>query len=241
MEQQRKRPRRRRKQEADLRPPEPDVLRCPYCRGELPSGALAGCCEQCQTLHHVACFAEHRGCSTHGCGGARAVALRVGSPIPLDFPRLRCAQCRASPEQDAVVARCACGRVLDVPCYEALGSCGAPRCDRPVRLVTHLEAVAAGARARGLGLLALAPVMLLVAAAPLLAFSGQDAFLGWALAAGPGAVGLLLGALAAASLLQARRLRRLPRPGPRRGEPTKDGAAPDGAPLSPPPVSAPGD
>lgn len=236
MEQQRKRPRRRRKQEEDLQTAQPEVLRCPYCRGELPTGALAGSCEQCHTLHHVACFAEHRGCSTHGCGGARAVALRIGSPIPLDFPRLRCAQCRASPEQDAVVARCACGRVLDVPCYEALGACGAPRCQRPVRLVTHVEAVAAGARASGLLLLALALVALLVAGAPLLAFSGHDAYIGWILAAVVGAVGALLATFASSYLLEARRLRRLPRPG-RRVDPAKDGpAAPgDGPPFTPPP------
>lgn len=117
-------------------------LRCPYCRAELPEGTLAGACEGCNTLHHVGCFAEHRGCSTRGCSSNQARSLRIGSPPPLDFPHLRCNLCQKAVGSDALVAQCACGRVLDTDCYETLGACGGSGCERPVRLLSHTRLVA---------------------------------------------------------------------------------------------------
>lgn len=216
MEQTRK-PRSRKKSKEAPEELGPEAIRCPFCRGALLDGTLAGSCEGCHTLHHVSCFADHRGCSTHGCGSTQAMTLRVGSSVPLDFNRLNCDQCSTPVEQDAMVARCACGRVLDINCYEALGACGLAGCIRPVRLLSHIEAAAAGARENLWVLFGLALVMVPGGILPLVITGDRKAAALLVLSL----VGLGIFAVAVVRLWASRRLLGLRFASPRRS----DGAA----------------
>lgn len=130
--------------------PPPSAQRCPYCHDALASNALAGDCVRCGTRHHASCFAEHGGCSTHGCGSTRAAAVqggaRVGVQARPEFAPLSCGDCREPLPRETMVARCdGCGGILHVACYERLGACGAgaSRCRGPVSLMPHVEAAAA--------------------------------------------------------------------------------------------------
>jgi hypothetical protein len=50
---------------------------CPYCKSPLePSEAVQ--CPGCQTLHHRACWADHKTCSVFGCKGRTLVPLKPG-------------------------------------------------------------------------------------------------------------------------------------------------------------------
>lgn len=121
-------------------PPAPG-LRCPFCKAELANGALAAACAACGTLHHPACFAEHHGCSTHGCDSTRGLSVVVGAPPLPPFAPLRCAVCGKDCPADVIVARCGCGRVLHTACYEQLKRCGPSPCTGRVELLPHADAV----------------------------------------------------------------------------------------------------
>lgn len=126
---------------APATPAPPSGLRCPFCKGELAKGALGVACAACGTLHHPGCFAEHHGCSTHGCESTRGVSVVVGAPPPPPFSPLACARCRKACPGDAIVARCTCGRVQHTACYEQLGRCAGGRCQGQVELLPHRDAV----------------------------------------------------------------------------------------------------
>lgn len=50
---------------------------CPYCRGGLDEAQdEVVACAACGTLHHAACFAEHRRCTVRGCERRRAEPVR---------------------------------------------------------------------------------------------------------------------------------------------------------------------
>lgn len=123
-------------------------VRCPYCKGGLVEGALAGVCVACGTVHHIACFAEHGGCSTHACGSTHARPGKVGevrSP-PMTFAGLHCAACKLALASDAMVARCdGCHTVLHASCYEKIGNCmlgAGGACRGSLELMPHEEAAA---------------------------------------------------------------------------------------------------
>ncbi|MEZ6187938.1 MAG: hypothetical protein R3F62_23385 [Planctomycetota bacterium] len=123
--------------------PRPDQdaegVRCPYCHGAVSDGTLRSVCNACSAVHHVACFAEHRGCATHGCGSTEARSVRQRHP---ELDRLECGQCKQLVDSGALVAVCACGQVLDVACFEARGGrCTSPVCKTEgLRLVGQAEA-----------------------------------------------------------------------------------------------------
>jgi hypothetical protein len=185
-------------------------LRCPYCKGELPDGALAGSCVSCGTLHHIACFAEHGGCSTHACGSTHARPGKVGEVRPpVTFAGLRCAACKLALAADAMVARCdGCNTVLHAHCYERVGSCvlgASGACRGSIELMPHEEAARRQARRAAHALLVIsALVSLLFAALALLALDKGhgDAVMVFATAA---AIGLGLFSL---GVLNARATRR---------------------------------
>lgn len=203
-------------------------LRCPYCKGELPDGALAGTCVACGTLHHIACFAEHGGCSTHACGSTHARPGKVGEVRPpVTFAGLRCAACKLALASDAMVARCdGCNTVLHTHCYERVGNCvlgASGACRGSIELMPHEEAARRQARRAAHALLVIsALVTLLFAALALLAVDKGhgDAVMVFGTAA---AIGLGLSALgafnarAAARRAMSSRLR-----APRASGPTKD-------------------
>ena len=134
---------------APATPAPPSGLRCPFCKGELAKGALGVACAACGTLHHPGCFAEHHGCSTHGCESTRGLSAVVGSPPLPPFQPVACALCGKDCPADAIVARCACGRLLHTACYEQLKRCGQGSCAGPVELLPHIEAVQERLRERG--------------------------------------------------------------------------------------------
>ena len=113
--------------------------RCPYCHGDVPADSLRSVCGACGAVHHVACFAEHRGCATHGCGSTEALTLR--DPVQA-LARLACAQCKQHVPAGELVASCGCGSVFDVGCFEARGGrCGQPGCAHAtLKLVAQNEA-----------------------------------------------------------------------------------------------------
>ncbi len=121
-------------------PRERATLRCPYCHDAVPAGPAASACVACGTVHHVSCFAEHRGCSTHGCGASEAVSL---GDAPADCPRVECARCKVSLDYEASVVQCArCGRVQHPRCYEESERCAHEECrGGPSRVLTLREAV----------------------------------------------------------------------------------------------------
>lgn len=188
----------------------PGGLRCPYCHDAL-SGAV-GHCLRCGTAHHVACFAEHGGCSTHGCGSTRASTAAPTAREEVAFTPVACGACRDALPADAVVARCdGCGDALHVACYERLGAC--PRgagCRGPVELMPHAQAaaLALGRTARGLLLVGAAALALALLAPAIAGDVAARALLG-AFFGGTG------GALACAGLwLRARALRLAAAPPP---------------------------
>ncbi|MBX3470563.1 MAG: hypothetical protein KF878_27160 [Planctomycetes bacterium] len=121
-------------------------VRCPYCHDALADGALAGTCERCGTAHHAGCFAEHGGCSTHGCGSTRASTAPVGAgPAALDFTPRTCGCCRRELPREALVARCTrCHTTLHVDCYDRMRACapGAAGCGAAVEVLPHAQVVA---------------------------------------------------------------------------------------------------
>ncbi|MCO5167936.1 MAG: hypothetical protein M9894_16455 [Planctomycetes bacterium] len=131
-------------------PPERDRpagdVRCPYCHDALAEGALAGTCERCGTAHHAGCFAEHGGCSTHGCGSTRATTGAVGvAPSAVAFTPLTCSCCRRELPREALVARCGrCHATLHVDCYDRMRACapGAAGCGAAVDVLPHAQVVA---------------------------------------------------------------------------------------------------
>jgi hypothetical protein len=207
-----------------------DERRCPYCHEAMADGALAGACEGCGTLHHLGCFAEHGGCSTHGCGATRARTERVGEPGRPRFAPLVCGACRAALAPDEIVARCtSCRGVQHVACYEAAGACRRPfgSCGAStIVLLSHAEAVAQTRRV-------LAWVLGLTGALIALLFGA----LAGAVAADPGpydggplvAAATLAGiglSLAVAGLVVGVRAKRLVPPPPGRTRPAKPAAKP---------------
>jgi len=211
--------------------------RCPYCHAGLPDGTLATACAGCNTLHHVGCFAEHRGCSIPGCGSSRARSQQVGAPPPQDFPRLQCSKCSQLMEPDALVARCACGRVLDTSCYELLGHCGAATCNRPVELIRHHEAVAQQRRTTGIiGSLAGAGFALTCAGAlaAIVTNPPNDAVPAGAVMVLFFVLSLILTMSGVRSWIRSRAIAQLPSPGPRppREPQTGKGDASPGAPKA---------
>jgi hypothetical protein len=153
-------------------------LRCPYCKGALLDGALAGTCVSCETLHHIACFAEHGGCSTHACGSTHARPTKVGEVrSPATFRGLACATCKLAIASDAMVARCdGCNTVLHTHCYESVGSCvlgAAGACRGSIELMPHGEAAARQAR-RGAIALMLSGALLTLPFAALAFLAAED-------------------------------------------------------------------
>lgn len=133
--------------------PTPQVgERCPYCRGGVGNGDLVIECNACKTHHHITCFGENRGCSTHGCGSQRGRSVRLGSTLPAHAKTVGCAHCQQPLEVGALVVRCACGRTLDVGCYEALGECGNALCQGSAELMTQREIRARNKRANAVAL-----------------------------------------------------------------------------------------
>jgi hypothetical protein len=121
------------------------LVRCPYCHEDLPEGARASACQECGTLHHLSCFAEHRGCSTHGCSSHRGRSVRVGQ-VESDGKQLLCTGCKHACPPSELVAYCpGCYGAQHVSCYEERGSCANQACQsrRPVTIVTVAEARAA--------------------------------------------------------------------------------------------------
>lgn len=156
-------------------------IRCPFCKGGLEPGALAGACAACGTLHHVGCFAEHAGCSVHGCLGARAHATRVGEAPPLDFPGLLCGACNQPVAQEAMVARCGgCAQSLHVACYEQLRTCAMGSrglCRGAIEVMSHIDAAALHARRTGTALFGVGGTITVVAGAAAIllhVFGGHD-------------------------------------------------------------------
>lgn len=121
-------------------------VRCPYCHDALADGALAGTCERCGTAHHAGCFAEHGGCSTHGCGSTRASTAPVGqATAALDFTPRSCGCCRRELPREALVARCTrCHTTLHVDCYDRMRACapGAAGCGAAVEVLPHAQVAA---------------------------------------------------------------------------------------------------
>lgn len=128
---------------------------CPYCKGPLAEAAPGVACEGCGTFHHPTCFAEHGSCAVHACGSTRGDARRVGAPAPTGFEPRSCAHCGEPCGADALVGRCACGRVVDLGCYERLGHCGLDSCRRVVRVMPHADAAQVHHLGRSRRLLAL--------------------------------------------------------------------------------------
>ena len=126
--------------------------RCPYCRGGLKNGDLVSECVACRTHHHITCFGENRGCSTHGCGSHRGRSIRIGSTLPPHAKTLACVHCKQSLLAGALVVRCVCGRTLDVACYEAVGNCGNLLCQGGAEIMTQGEVMAKIKRGGAVGL-----------------------------------------------------------------------------------------
>jgi len=183
--------------------------RCPYCHSEVESGTLRSVCVGCGAVHHVACFAEHRGCATHGCGSSEASTLREASPA---LGRLSCEVCKQPVGEGELVAGCSCGCVMDVACFEAReGACGRAGCARPVKLVAQAQAhgmrLASQAQGERVGTLVLGLFSLLWT----LGFAAVlvvGTLIGGPPPIGIGIVLVLLTALGAGGLSAARRRRR---------------------------------
>jgi hypothetical protein len=198
--------------------------RCPYCHEAVPDGALAGACERCGTLHHLGCFADHGGCATHGCDGARALGVngRRAVPARAQLVGRPCGACRQPIDPVSMVARCgACGSVQHVACYETTGTCvgrpGGARCGAPrVVLMSHAEARAADQRLTGGVLLTLGLLFgVLFGGVALAAAQDQGPVLPFAALA---SISLLFAATGLAALLATPRSGSEPRrPGPSSG------------------------
>lgn len=190
-------------------------VRCPYCHDAL-TGGLAGDCAGCGTRHHLVCFADHGGCSTHGCGSTRASTAATAARAPAFTPR-SCPLCRDAILAEAMVARCAsCSEALHVDCYERVRSCkaGPTTCAGPIEVMPHAEAVAADHAMAARGLLAMGATFGGLVPLLLAATGGQVPVVVLAVLGGMGSMLLAAGAV---QRWQARRLRAAPprsRPGP---------------------------
>ncbi len=110
---------------------EPAPRRCPYCKADLGAAELTTACARCGTGHHVACFAEHLGCATHGCGSTEALSPRPPARL-LALAPVVCATCRLGVPIDALAAACRnCGHAQHAPCYERVGRCSNVLCRDP--------------------------------------------------------------------------------------------------------------
>lgn len=135
--------------------------RCPYCHADLIDNSVASECNACHTMHHVSCFAENRGCSTHGCESHRAHSVRVGTPLRANAKVPACGHCTKALDPTALVARCACGRVNHPLCFEVIGRCTLAHCQGNADLMSYGEFLAIGKRANASALTALGWVALL--------------------------------------------------------------------------------
>lgn len=205
-----------------------DGVRCPYCHADLVEGALAGECSACRTLHHLQCFGEQGGCSTHGCGSTRARTTKVGDPTGVPaFTALSCFTCRQALPLEAVVARCTgCANSLHIACYELMKGCPLARtgaCQGTVELMSHAEASACQVRRHGL-LVALACVLWTLTFAVAIALAVADRqgeLVAWFVAAGLlGPIGVWLSLTT--SRARALRLEAQGRTGRTRGTPGND-------------------
>lgn len=208
----------------------PDArLRCPYCHDGLAVGDLALACGGCGAHHHATCFTEHGRCATCACPRHRTTRVGVVDHGPATGA---CAGCGERMPGEAWAARCGCGRVLHVACYEAQGRCGAQGCAHrqpQVARMADLRARAAvlqalvGGAMTGVGTIAalIAVVAALPSArriGPFVVREWNDGLLGLALAmVAVAALGVLIGGEA---LVRHQRIRR------EHGGPPEGGAAP---------------